>query len=72
MARAVIKLFEKWKLNDGAAREMLGGVAARIYARWKAGDLGRIDMDLATCLSLLMGIHKGRSGTRLRLDWKAE
>jgi uncharacterized protein (DUF2384 family) len=59
MARAVIKLFEKWKLNDGAAREVLGGLPARTYARWKAGDLGRIDRDLATRLSLLIGIHKG-------------
>jgi uncharacterized protein (DUF2384 family) len=59
MARAVIKLFDKWRLNDGAAREMLGGLPARTYARWKTGDLGRIDRDLATRLSLLMGIHKG-------------
>lgn len=59
MARAMLKLFERWKLGDGVAREMLGGLAARTYARWKAGDLGRIDRDLATRLSLLMGIHKG-------------
>jgi uncharacterized protein (DUF2384 family) len=59
MARAVIKLFDRWKLSDGTAREMLGGLPARTYARWKAGDLGRIDRDLATRLSLLMGIHKG-------------
>ncbi|MGN6094800.1 MAG: MbcA/ParS/Xre antitoxin family protein [Bosea sp. (in: a-proteobacteria)] len=58
-ARAVIKLFEKWGLNDAVAREILGGLSARTYARWKAGDHGRIDRDLATRLSLLMGIHKG-------------
>lgn len=58
-ARAVIRLFEKWGLNDTAAREILGGLSARTYARWKAGDHGRIDRDLATRLSLLMGIHKG-------------
>ena len=59
MARAVVKLFEKWKLSDGDAREILGGLSARTYARWKAGNPGRIDRDLATRLSLLMGIHKG-------------
>ena len=59
MVRAVIRLFERWQLSDGQAREILGGVAARTYARWKAGDIGRIDRDLATRLSLLMGIHKG-------------
>lgn len=58
-ARAVIRLFEKWGLNDAVAREILGGLSARTYARWKAGDHGRIDRDLATRLSLLMGIHKG-------------
>jgi uncharacterized protein (DUF2384 family) len=58
MARAVVKLFEKWRLSDGVAREVLGGLTARTYARWKAGNPGRIDRDLATRLSLLMGIHK--------------
>jgi len=59
MARAVIRLFEKWQLSDAEAREILGGLAARTYARWKAGEPGRIDRDLATRLSLIMGIHKG-------------
>lgn len=59
MARATTRLFEKWQLPDGAAREILGGLSARTYARWKTGEVGRIDRDLATRLSLLMGIHKG-------------
>ena len=59
MARAVIRLFERWRISDAEAREILGGLAARTYARWKAGEPGRIDRDLATRLSLLMGIHKG-------------
>lgn len=59
MARAVVNLFTRWNLSDAEAREILGGLAARTYARWKAGDVGRIDRDLGTRLSLLMGIHKG-------------
>lgn len=59
MARAIIRLFGHWQLSDAEAREVLGGLAARTWARWKAGELGRIDRDLATRLSLLMGIHKG-------------
>lgn len=59
MARAVIRLFERWQVSDNEAREILGGLAARTYARWKTGEIGRIDRDLATRLSLLMGIHKG-------------
>lgn len=58
MARAVVKLFARWDLSDSQAREILGGLAARTYARWKAGEVGKIDRDLATRLSLLMGIHK--------------
>ncbi len=59
MARAVVRLFEHWQLSDTEARDILGGLAARTFARWKAGEHGRIDRDLATRLSLLMGIHKG-------------
>lgn len=58
MARAAVKLFEKWKFSDEAAREALGGLTARMYERWKAGNSGHIDRDLATRLSLLMGIHR--------------
>lgn len=61
-ARAVVRLFEKWKLSDAVAREILGGLSPRTYARWKAGHHGRIDRDLATRLSLLMGIHKALRG----------
>lgn len=58
MARAVVKLFEKWEFSDGIAREVLGGLTPRTYARWKAGKPGCIDRNLATRLSLLIGIHK--------------
>jgi len=57
-ARAVINLFQRWGLADAEARELLGGLPARTYARWKSGDIGRIDRDLGTRLSLLLGIHK--------------
>lgn len=59
MAKAVVNLFARWQVTDAEAREILGGLAQRSYARWKAGEFGRIDRDLATRLSLLMGIHKG-------------
>ncbi|WP_374308994.1 antitoxin Xre/MbcA/ParS toxin-binding domain-containing protein [Methylocella sp.] len=52
-------MFEKWKLTDAVACEILGGLPIRTYARWKTGEHGRIDRDLATRLSLLIGIHKG-------------
>jgi len=57
-ARAVMNLFARWDLTDDEARQILGGLSPRTHARWKKGDIGRIDRDLATRLSLLLGIHK--------------
>lgn len=59
MARATMNLFQRWQLSDAEARDLLGGMTPRTHARWKAGQPGRIGRDLATRLSLLMGIHKG-------------
>ncbi|PZX09926.1 uncharacterized protein DUF2384 [Palleronia aestuarii] len=57
-ARAVTTLLGRWGLTDEEARQVLGGLAPRTWSRWKAGKIGRIDRDLATRLSLLLGIHK--------------
>lgn len=59
MARAVVGLFDRWQLSDAEACALLGGLARRTWARWKTGEIGRIDRDLATRLSILMGVHKG-------------
>jgi len=58
-ARAVVNLFARWELMEEEACQILGGLSLRTYARWKKGEIGRIDRDLATRLSLLLGIHKG-------------
>ena len=57
-ARAVVNLFARWGLTDAQAVTLLGGISPRSYARWKTGDVGRVDRDLATRLSILLGIHK--------------
>ncbi|MDQ3125068.1 MAG: MbcA/ParS/Xre antitoxin family protein [Pseudomonadota bacterium] len=59
LGRATINLFARWNLSDGEARELLGGLPQRTWARWKAGDIGRIDRDLRSRMAILMGIHKG-------------
>lgn len=59
LARATVALFDRWDLTDREARQILGGMAPRTWGRWKAGEMGRIDRDLATRMSILMGIHKG-------------
>lgn len=58
LARAVVHLFRHWQLTDTEARTLLGDMAPRTWARWKAGEIGRIDRDLRARMAILMGIHK--------------
>jgi uncharacterized protein (DUF2384 family) len=58
LARATINLFRAWALSDGQARTLLGGMAPRTWARWKTGDIGRVDRDLRARMAILLGIHK--------------
>ena len=60
MVRAFFNLAERWDLSDRQARVLLGGPAARTFARWKTGHLvpSRISRDTRERLSILMGIHK--------------
>lgn len=65
LARTTVNLFKAWNLTDLEACILLGGMAARTWARWKTGarwkegGIGRIDRDLRTRMAHLMGIHKG-------------
>ena len=59
MLRAFFNLVERWELSDRQARVLVGGPAARTYARWKAGHgvPSRISRDTRERLSILMGIY---------------
>ncbi|MDA3887844.1 MAG: MbcA/ParS/Xre antitoxin family protein [Allgaiera sp.] len=59
LARATVNLFQAWGLTDAEARNLLGGMSARTWARWKEGTIGRVDRDLKMRMAHLMGIHKG-------------
>lgn len=59
LARAIVNLFKAWKLSDAESCILLGGMSPRTWARWKDGDIGRIDRDLRMRMAHLMGIHKG-------------
>ena len=63
MLRAFFNLAQRWALNDWQGRTLLGGPAARTYARWKAGQVepSRVSRDTRERLSMLMGIHKNLS-----------
>jgi Protein of unknown function (DUF2384) len=55
--RAALNLFRVWGVTDEQASVILD-LPRRTYARWKAGDIGRIGRDGQARLSNLMGIHK--------------
>ena len=57
MFRAALNMFRLWGVSDGDAATLLD-LPPRTYARWKAGEIGRIGRDGKARLSNLMGIHK--------------
>ena len=57
MFRAALNLFRLWGVTDDQASIILD-LPRRTFARWKAGEVGRIGRDGKARLSNLMGIHK--------------
>lgn len=57
MFRASLNLFRLWGVNDDQAATILD-LPRRTFARWKAGDVGRLGRDGKARLSNLIGIHK--------------
>ena len=57
MFRAALNLFRLWGVTDDQAAILLD-LPRRTFARWKAGEIGRIGRDGRARLSNLMGIHK--------------
>lgn len=55
--RAALNLFRLWGVTDDQAATLLD-LPRRAFARWMAGELGRISRDGKARLSNLMGIHK--------------
>jgi len=58
MQRTVINILARWRVSDVNAAVILGGIAAKTFRRWKDGDYGRVNRDLADRMSLLLAIHK--------------
>jgi uncharacterized protein (DUF2384 family) len=58
-ARAMVRLFRNWGLTDDDACELLGGMSKSTWTRWRNGKVGKINRDLGTRVSLLLGIHNG-------------
>lgn len=58
MQRTVINIFARWGVSDVQAATILGDIAPKTFRRWKKGEYGRVNRDLADRLSHLIGIHK--------------
>ena len=56
--RAAFRLFERWGVDAGEARVLLGTPSLRTFQRWKAGQVADIPHDTAWRIGDLMGIHK--------------
>jgi hypothetical protein len=58
MLRAVLTLFDRWRLTAGEARRLLGEPSERTYQRWRRGEVAIIPHDTIFRLGALLGIHK--------------
>jgi hypothetical protein len=58
MLRAVLNLFDRWKLTAVEARRLLGDPSERTYQRWRKGEIAGLPRDTVFRLGTLLGIHK--------------
>lgn len=58
MQRAVGAIFARWGVSDVDAAIILGGMSAKTYRRWRGGEYGRVNRDLADRMSYVLGIHR--------------
>ena len=57
MQRTVGAIFERWGVTDVDAAVILGGISPKTYRRWREGQYGRVNRDLADRMSHVLGIH---------------
>jgi len=73
MQRAVINLFAKWGVKDADAAIIFGGISKKTVQRWREGDYGRVNRDMADRMSNLLGVHKALrivfSDSQRGYDW---
>lgn len=58
MLRAVLTLFDKWKLSTAEKLVLLGNPSERTFQRWRRGVVGGLSTDTIHRLGDLLGIHK--------------
>lgn len=58
MQRTVGAIFGRWGVSDVDAAVILGGISPKTFRRWRGGEYGRVNRDLADRMSYILGIHK--------------
>lgn len=58
MQRTVGAILARWGVSDVDAAVILGGISVKTWRRWRAGEYGRVNRDLADRMSYILGIHK--------------
>ncbi len=58
MLRAVLALFDRWKLTSAQSLTLLGAPSERTYQRWRNGEVAALSRDTIFRLGTLLGIHK--------------
>ncbi|TDR89938.1 MbcA/ParS/Xre antitoxin family protein [Enterovirga rhinocerotis] len=58
MLRAVMNLFERWRLSNADRLVLLGSPSERTFQRWRKGEIGPLSVDTIHRLGDLLGIHK--------------
>jgi Protein of unknown function (DUF2384) len=58
MQRTVGAIFGRWGVTDIDAAVILGGISPKTFRRWRDGEYGRVNRDLADRMSHVLGIHR--------------
>jgi hypothetical protein len=58
MQRTVGAVLGRWGVTDVDAAVILGGISPKTYRRWRDGEYGRVNRDLADRMSYILGIHR--------------
>ncbi len=56
--RAFFNIMAHWKVSDGDARLLLGGVSPSAFAHWRTGGSRQLEQDKLLRISYLIGIFK--------------
>ena len=69
MLRAVLNLFEKWRLKPAEIRVLLGSPAERTLQRWRSGQIAGVPQDTVYRLGCLLALRYMFSSPERGYEW---